>query len=340
MRVSIGLERVADDTLAFCGFGMLHCVPLVHRSKREGGHDADTNGSAHRTNQGADGGPRRGLAQDIASTPADHPSEDSAHHDASKTEPPSLSWGSGPHGQWCGQGFESWRGQFVAIGGFEFGTGLIAVRHDEIVPGACSRPRPGPCGRTAPWPNSSVVERLVVFPYAEAMSAPKDDQAAELRQWSVAGGVVVDAESRLLLVENKRRDDSIDWSTPGGVVDDGETFVEALTREVQEETGLVVAAWTGPLYRVEVTAPDAGFFLQVEAHRAADVSGEIVIDDPDGIVLSASYYTLEESKELLESAPIFVREPLLAHVVDGVDDGRTFAYTITGRGSDRRVRRT
>lgn len=179
-----------------------------------------------------------------------------------------------------------------------------------------------------------------LFPYAEVMAGTNDDETAELRQWSVAGGVVQDSDGRLLLVENKRRDDSIDWSTAGGVVDAGESFVEALTREVQEETGLEVAAWAGPLYRVEVTAPDAGFFLQVEAHRALVFTGDIAIDDPDGIVLSAAFYSLDEAVELLASAPVFVSEPLLAHVVDGVDDGRTFAYTITGRGPDRTILRT
>ena len=87
-------------------------------------------------------------------------------------------------------------------------------------------------------------------------------------------------------------------------------------------------------------APDAGFFLRVEAHGAVATSGEILIDDPDGIVLSAGYFELASATALLASAPVFVREPLLAHVVDGVDDGRVFSYTITGRGPDRSVRRT
>lgn len=160
-----------------------------------------------------------------------------------------------------------------------------------------------------------------------------------LRHWSVAGGVLRDDGGRLLLVENERRDGSIDWSTPGGVVDAGETFVQALTREVREETGIAVGSWAGPIYRVEVTAPDLGFFLQVEAHAAISMSGHIDIDDPDGIVLSASFQDLDEATSRLGSAPVFVREPLLAHVVDGVDDGRTFAYRIDGRGADRKVER-
>ncbi len=177
---------------------------------------------------------------------------------------------------------------------------------------------------------------------AEPMSSPSPSSGPAtpgLRNWKVAGGVVRRGGDQVLLVENERKDRSIDWSTPGGVVDDGETFVGALRREVREETGLDVALWQGPLYRVEVTAPDLGFFLEVEAHGAIEVTGEITIDDPDGIVLSASFHTLEHAQRRLDGAARFVREPLMAHLVDGVDDGRTFAYRILGRGSARVVER-
>lgn len=161
-----------------------------------------------------------------------------------------------------------------------------------------------------------------------------------LRHWKVAGGVVRTGDGHLLLVENRRRNGDVDWSTPGGVVDEGESFVGALTREVSEETGLAVAQWRGPVYRVEVTAPDLGFFLEVEAHVAVRFSGAISIDDPDGIVLSAEYFAMDDVTDRLATASAFVRDPLLAHLRDGVGDGRTFAYRIDGSGLDRRVRLT
>ncbi len=167
-----------------------------------------------------------------------------------------------------------------------------------------------------------------------------DTPKSELRHWKVAGGVVLDESGRVLLVENKRRNGDLDWSTPGGVVDEGETFVEALTREVREETGLSIPSWVGPLYRVEVTAPDLGFFLEVEAHLATASSGSIQIADPDGIVLSAEYFSLVLAAERLAAAAAFVREPLLGHLHEKFEDGRTFAYVIRGSGDQRLVERT
>ncbi len=160
-----------------------------------------------------------------------------------------------------------------------------------------------------------------------------------LRHWRVAGGVVVAADE-VLLVKNLRRGGRTDWSTPGGVIDPGESTLEALTREVEEETGLQVGGWVGPLYRVEVEAPDAGFRLQVEAHLADGVDGAIVIDDPDGIVVEAHYVHRAEVARYLEGTHPWVAEPLLAHLLEGVADGRTFRYRMTGgSGGDRRVER-
>lgn len=164
-------------------------------------------------------------------------------------------------------------------------------------------------------------------------------EADGLRHWQVAGGVIVD-DRGVLLVENLRRNGDIDWSPPGGVVDPGESPVEGLTREVHEETGISVAAWTGPIYRVEVTAPDAGFFLQVEAHRAQRFSGTIAIDDPDGIVISARFFEPATVGRQLAGASPWIVEPLLAHLEDGVDDGEVFKFLVEGKRGDRRISRS
>ncbi|MEV1006495.1 NUDIX domain-containing protein [Streptomyces sp. NPDC049881] len=54
---------------------------------------------------------------------------------------------------------------------------------------------------------------------------------------SVAG-VIVDDRGRALLI---RRRDNGKWEPPGGVLEPGETILDALEREVLEETGLKIA---------------------------------------------------------------------------------------------------
>ena len=134
-----------------------------------------------------------------------------------------------------------------------------------------------------------------------------------MREWVVAGGLVEHPDGRLLLVQNRRPDGSLDWSPPGGVVEvhDGEAVVDGLTREVEEETGITVTTWDGPLWRVEAAAPGMGWQLRVEVHRALDWEGEVRVgDDPDGIVVDAGFVTVEECGDRLHGSAPWVCEPI------------------------------
>lgn len=56
------------------------------------------------------------------------------------------------------------------------------------------------------------------------------------------GAIVVDHEGRLLLIKRGHEPGMGLWSLPGGRIEPGETDIEALAREVREETGLTVRA--------------------------------------------------------------------------------------------------
>lgn len=169
-----------------------------------------------------------------------------------------------------------------------------------------------------------------------------DESVAEdvsLRRWEVAGGVIVD-DRGVLLVANRRRNGSVDWTTPGGVIDAGESALAALSREVREETGLSVIEWSDRLYQVEVIAPDIGFHLTVHAHRAETFQGDIVVDDPDGIVVDARWVALARASDRLEGSSPWVAEPLMDYLTRQPEHDQLFRYRLLGGpGSDRRVLR-
>ena len=114
------------------------------------------------------------------------------------------------------------------------------------------------------------------------------------------------------MVANRRRDGRVEWTPPGGVVDSGEVSVEALSREVQEETGLNVEGWSEVVYRVTVDFPDRSILMGVEVHLADGWHGDITIQDPDGIVEDARFVDSEEALRLLDTAPPWVSEPVTA----------------------------
>ena len=51
------------------------------------------------------------------------------------------------------------------------------------------------------------------------------------------GGLVRNADGQVLMIQSPRRD----WEFPGGQVEEGETLIQALEREILEETGLVAS---------------------------------------------------------------------------------------------------
>ena len=150
-----------------------------------------------------------------------------------------------------------------------------------------------------------------------------------MRQWTVASALV-ESDDGLLLVANRRRDGSIDWTPPGGVVDEGESLIEGLTREVEEETGLVVTEWLGPVYRVEAEAIDAGWHMRVEVHRALAYSGELTVDDPDGIVVDARFVPVDECEAVLATTWQLIDEPVRAWLTERWTDERLYRYRVEG----------
>lgn len=150
-----------------------------------------------------------------------------------------------------------------------------------------------------------------------------------MREWTV-GGALLEGPGGILLVRNRRRNGSLDWSPPGGVIDEGETLIEGLTREVEEETGFRVSRWVGPIYRIEAVAKDLGWRLRVEAHLAAAYEGELRIDDPDGIVVDARFVAVDQCGGHLQAAHQWVREPLGEWLAERWEGSRSFGYHIVG----------
>jgi len=171
-----------------------------------------------------------------------------------------------------------------------------------------------------------------------------------MREWLVGGAVIESSvlspgsgagtagvggaggnPAGLLLVRNRRAGGSEDWTPPGGVIDPGETVLGGLGREVQEETGLRVRRWHGPLYRIEAVAPGLRWHLRVEVHRALEVAGELRTgDDPDGIVCDADVVPLDRCPARMVAAHPWVGEPLMEWLSDRWEVPRTFHYVVEG----------
>ncbi len=69
---------------------------------------------------------------------------------------------------------------------------------------------------------------------------------AQTRYWPAVGAIVTRDQGEILMVGNDYGRDELVWNLPGGAVDPGEDLIQAVARELHEETGLT-ALEIGPL---------------------------------------------------------------------------------------------
>ncbi|MDD1650596.1 MAG: NUDIX hydrolase [Methylococcaceae bacterium] len=86
------------------------------------------------------------------------------------------------------------------------------------------------------------------------------------------GGVVLDAEGRVLLVRRKHPPQAGLWHIPGGRLEAGETLAECCRREVLEETGIRVTP--GPIIAVADRAIEGFHYIII------DFLAELTPDSP------------------------------------------------------------
>lgn len=130
-----------------------------------------------------------------------------------------------------------------------------------------------------------------------------------VQAFNVASGIIIDND-QIVFVQNRRRNGSLDWSTPGGVVDPGEQVLEALQREVVEETALTAQGWSPLLYSVEVNFVERELSLRAEVFVATGYDGTLHIDDPDNVVVDGRWVDHPQALTLLDHSPQWVAQPL------------------------------
>ncbi len=136
-------------------------------------------------------------------------------------------------------------------------------------------------------------------------------KAGEVRPRRGAILVTRDDRGRVLLVKQRAGPFAGAWLLPGGALEDGESFEDAMRREVREETGLDVSA-PHPLCRYDVRVGD---FHGEVALFAGTVSGEPRVgsdgEETGWAVVSAAEAHPVLLRELSDAAAIYVDPDVL-----------------------------
>jgi 8-oxo-dGTP diphosphatase len=150
------------------------------------------------------------------------------------------------------------------------------------------------------------------------------------REFVVAAAILLDARGRVLLVGNDwQGHGNVRWTLPGGLVERGESTLDALNREVKEETGLAITDVRHLAYAVHVEDVRRND-RAVSFAFAADYDGLLNPRDPDGYIVEARFVPVDEIDRAIPLAPL--REPLTRYLRDHVH-GRFYSYAgWDGRG--------
>jgi ADP-ribose pyrophosphatase YjhB (NUDIX family) len=148
----------------------------------------------------------------------------------------------------------------------------------------------------------------------------------------MVAGAIIESPDGILLVCNRRFNGTHDWSPPGGVIEleEGEDVLDGLRREVAEETGLLIERW-GPLrYSIEAVAPVFGWVMTAQVWSAEVAGFDLAPDDPDGIVVDATFVHHDCCGERLAASHDWVREPLLDWLAERWEEPRSYRYALEG----------
>jgi ADP-ribose pyrophosphatase YjhB (NUDIX family) len=143
-----------------------------------------------------------------------------------------------------------------------------------------------------------------------------------------AAFAIVQDKTEVLLVANKRNRGRIKWSLPGGSVRGTEAPLQALEREVKEETGIIVTEWSGEIYTSVVKYPDRRptFDRRTEVHLAGKWEWvEQGATDPEDFlrfrdkeqsgedlsIVAGFFSDLPPEGSLVRNLRRYVREPLM-----------------------------
>jgi 8-oxo-dGTP diphosphatase len=143
------------------------------------------------------------------------------------------------------------------------------------------------------------------------------------REFVVAAAICLDKMGRVLLVGNDWQGfGNVRYTLPGGVVERGESTLDALVREVMEETGLKITAIEHLAYAVHVEDVKRND-RAVSFVFLTRYDGLLNPRDPDGFIVEARFFPVEEVETIIPIAPL--REPL-ANYLRERQPGRFYSY--------------
>ena len=124
-------------------------------------------------------------------------------------------------------------------------------------------------------------------------------ETAKTRYWLAVSAIIVRNECEILMVGNDYGGDDLVWNLPGGAVDPGEDLIQAVARELHEETGITALEIGSLAWVVQAVLENDRPFILGLAFEIEAWDGEIHLDNEveHGDVKQAEFVPLETAVE-------------------------------------------
>jgi 8-oxo-dGTP diphosphatase len=139
-----------------------------------------------------------------------------------------------------------------------------------------------------------------------------------VHELSIAAAIVRRGDDVLMVLQAGPGEEPT-WSIPGGRVEPAEFVVDALIREVREETGIEVVEPGRIAFLMQLDERQAGYFATIWTWDVAEWRGEIALNDPDGYVLEAAWVPVATAAARLD---LISWQPLTARYLRGTLEDR------------------
>lgn len=169
-----------------------------------------------------------------------------------------------------------------------------------------------------------------------------------MRRFNVVSAIITD-DDWMLLVKQRRPDrvrqpvyqgdeSAYFWGFPGGKVEQGETTVQGLSREIHEETGLIIPSITEtPVLTCVYGDNDRTWECSVTGFHLNHPVSELSFKDPDNEVIEPCWFRRADAIAHIERIPwLSMREPILHYLTNG-DTGLHWQYLMYADGSFSRM---
>ncbi len=126
-------------------------------------------------------------------------------------------------------------------------------------------------------------------------------EAAQGRYWLAVSAIVTRDEREILMVGNDYGGGELIWNLPGGAVDQGEDLLQAVARELHEETGITALEIGSLSWVVQGLVEDNRPFILAFVFEITSWEGQVHVDNEvdHGDVQQAKFVQFEDAKKCM-----------------------------------------